>query len=98
MGQKTTARGLDIKFDHEDDPWAEATLLASGVREPLRNTLAHRFTVRLGGDFETHHVHTSGHVFRVRLRGTGSVVGKDVLILMKVAGDGLALRGNDRER
>ncbi len=36
-------------------------------------------TVRLGADFETHHVHTMGYVFRVRMRGTGPVVGKEVL-------------------
>ena len=88
LGKKTTARGLDLKFDHDDDPWAEAILLAPGVGEPRRNTLAHRLTVRLGSDFATHHVHTSGYAFRVRLRGTGLVVGKEVLIMMKVDRDG----------
>jgi hypothetical protein len=74
LGSKTTARGLDVKFDHDDDPQAEASFFAEGAADESRNTLANRTTVRLGSVFETHHVHTRGYVFRVRLRGTGDVV------------------------
>jgi hypothetical protein len=88
LGSKTTAEGLNLKFDHDDDPQAEASFLIDPAMTREGNTLAHRVTVRLSDEFETHHVHTRGHVFRVRLRGTGSVVGKEVLIQMHVMSDG----------
>lgn len=89
LGSRTTAKGLNLRFDHDDDPQARATLLAP--REPkanAKNTLANTLTVRLSDRFETHHVHTGGYVFRIRLRGTGTVVGKDVRVQMVVSGDG----------
>lgn len=88
LGSKTTANGLHLRFDHDDDPEAEATLLADPRRPEKSSTLAHRLSVRLGDEFETHHVHTRGFAFRVRMRGTGPVVGKEVRIQMHVRGDG----------
>lgn len=87
LGSKTTADGLNLKFDHDDDPQAEASFLVSGAERPLQNGMANRLTVRLEADFETHHVHTMGYVFRVRMRGTGPVVGKEVRIQIHVYGD-----------
>lgn len=88
LGSKTRAEGLHLRFDHDDDPQAEASFLIDPATSGKGNTLAHRVTVRLGDAFETHHVHTRGYVFRVRLRGTGPVVGKEVLIQMHVRSDG----------
>lgn len=89
LGSKTTANGLDLRFDHDDDPQAEATLFVPG-REGDRPTasLANRITVDLEQDWETHHVHTSGYAFQVRLRGTGAVVGRQTRIQMVVDGKG----------
>lgn len=86
LGSRTMADGLRLKFDHDDDPEAEASFV---IEDRTRtNSLAQRKTVRLTGDFETHHVHTRGYVFRVRVRGTGAVVGKEIRIQMHVHGDG----------
>jgi hypothetical protein len=94
LGSRTEARGLDLCFDHDDDPQAEATLLApEDIRTKKRSTFGHARTVRLGEEVEEHHVHTSGWVFRARLRGTGAVVGRDVRLLMIVGSDGRPLGG-----
>ena len=86
LGKLTTADGLRLKFDHDDDPQAEASFMVE--ERNVINALGQRLTVRLTDDFETHHVHNRGYVFRVRLRGTGPVVGKEVRIQMHVHGDG----------
>lgn len=86
LGSRTVADGLRLRFDHDDDPQAEASFMIED-REKL-NALANRKRVRLSEAFETHHVHTRGHVFRVRLRGTGGVVGKEVRIQMHVHSNG----------
>jgi hypothetical protein len=88
LGQKTTADGLNLKFDHDDDPWAQASYLPRGGRDTARSTTANRKTVRLRRDLETHHVHTRGYVFRVRMRGTEPVIGKAIKVQMHVRGDG----------
>lgn len=88
LGSRTTADSMRLKFDHDDDPQAEATFLADPSKPEKRNTLSNMHTVRLAKDFETHHVHTRGYVFRARLRGTEPVVGKEVRLLMKVNGNG----------
>ena len=93
LGSKTTARGLDLKFDHDDDPQAEASFFVEAGPGRTGSSLANRMTVRLGPDFETHHVHTRGYVFRVRLRGTEPVMGKEVRIQMHVGGDGRPIGG-----
>ena len=93
LGSKTTADGLKLKFDHDDDPEAEATFLVNPSVTKKRNSLSLRTAVRLGSDFQTHHVHTRGHVFRVRMRGTGPVVGKQVKLLMHVEGNGTPFGG-----
>jgi len=93
LGSKTTADGLKLKFDHDDDPQAEATFLVDPAVTKKRNSLSLRNTVRLGSDFQTHHVHTRGYVFRVRMRGTGPVVGKQVKLLMHVEGNGTPFGG-----
>ena len=94
LGSKTEADGLRVKFDHDDDPQAEATFLVDPSITKKRNSLALRHVIRLGSDFQTHHVHTRGHVFRVRVRGTGRVVGKEVKLLMHVADDGTPFGGS----
>lgn len=81
VGSATTVDGLRIKFDADDDPQAEATLALPGGRKG--GGVSRRITVRLGADFQTYHAHTAGHVFRVRMRGTGGVIGKQVCIMMK---------------
>ena len=89
-GAATTVNGLDLKFDHDDDPKAEASFFVGNHGERRRRgTLALPLTVRLKADFETHHVHTRGWIFRVRLRGTGGVVGKEVRLGMHVTGNGV---------
>jgi hypothetical protein len=93
LGSRTTADGLNLKFDHDDDPEAEATFLVDPSKTKQGNMLAHSLTVRLGSEFESHHVHTRGYVFRVRMRGTGPVVGKEVRIQMHVASDGTPYGG-----
>lgn len=87
-GSATQARGLNLRFEHDDDPQAEATMLAPGRSGRGRNVLTNVRTIRLPAEFEDHHVHTSGYIFRVRLRGTGSVVGKEVRLGMLVDGKG----------
>ncbi|MFQ5982829.1 MAG: hypothetical protein ACE5KS_05595 [Woeseiaceae bacterium] len=85
LGQLTTADGLNLKFDHDDDPQAEAMLLAPGVNnEKLRNSLANNLHITLEENFRTFHVHTDGYVFRIRARGTGKVVGKQTCLKMAV--------------
>jgi hypothetical protein len=93
LGSRTSADGLRLRFDHDDDPQAEATFLVDPAGCAKANTLSHRMTVRLGADYESFHVHTRGHAFRVRMRGTGAVVGKEVCIMMRVRGDGTPLGG-----
>ena len=85
LGELTTADGLNIKFDHDDDPQAEALMLAPGVaNERPGNSLANNLPITLGADFETYHVHTGGFVFRIRARGTGNVVGKQTRLQMAI--------------
>ena len=88
LGSRTTAEGLRLRFDHDDDPQAEASFLVGDSERRSSTTLANRKTVRLAEEFETHHVHTRGYVFQVRLRGAGPVVGKEVRIQMHVDGNG----------
>lgn len=94
LGSKTTTRGLDVRFDHDDDPQAEATLFVQeGAGDGSTSTLANRITVDLEDEFVTHHVHTAGFVFRIRLRGTGQVVGRQTRIQMVVDGKGQPVGG-----
>ena len=94
LGNKTTVRGLDVRFDHDDDPQAEATLLVSEHSgEGSNSTLANSLTVDLEEEFVSHHVHTAGFVFRIRLRGTGKVVGRQTRIQMVVDGSGRPVGG-----
>lgn len=86
LGRATTARGLDLKFEADDDPAARALLRLPGVPEKRRLALANSVAVRLAPDYETHHVHTAGYVLRVRLRGASGVVGREVRIQMVVDG------------
>lgn len=79
LGSRTEAEGLGLRFDHDDDPEAEAWLLARRPPEGKRSQANVR-TVTLQSAFSTHHVHARGSVFRIRLRGTGTVVGKEVEI------------------
>lgn len=85
VGSATTVRGIDLRFDSDDDPAARATLLAPESQRGTRgNLLSNKVTISLTGTFETHHVHTSGWVFRVTLRGTGKTVGRQVQLGMAV--------------
>lgn len=93
LGKKTTARGLDLRFDHDDDPQAEASYFADGAEARKGSSFANGVEVRLTASFETHHVHTSGHVFRVRVRGTEPVIGRSVKMKMHVFNDGSARCG-----
>jgi len=93
LGREPRADGLRLRFDHDDDPAAEATLALAGTDGPFRNTLSNRVTIRLADDFKTHHVHTGGYVFRARLRGTGDVVGREVRLKMLVDGSGRPVGG-----
>ncbi|MGI9627377.1 MAG: hypothetical protein ACR2QM_11125 [Longimicrobiales bacterium] len=94
LGTKTSTRGIDVRFDHDDDPQAEATLYVPG-RSPGESTqsLANRMTVDLESEFTDYHVHTSGYVFRIRMRGTGKIVGRQTRIQMVVDGSGRAVGG-----
>ena len=87
-GSATQTRGLHLLFDHDDDPQAEATMLLPGREGRGRNAFTNIHTIRLPADFQDFHVHTGGYVFRVRLRGTGNVVGKEVRLGMLVDGKG----------
>ena len=85
LGSKTTARGLDLKFDADDDPQAEAMIPVPDLDAARSsNGLANRLTITLSDQFESHHVHTGGYVFRVRLRGSGKIIGKEVLLKMVI--------------
>lgn len=84
LGSRTVAHGLHLRFNHDDDPQAEATMLLPGLDKLPHNLLSNRVTVRLGSTFETHHVHTGGFVFRVTMRGSPEVVGKQTIIQMLV--------------
>lgn len=86
LGSRTSAEGLNLRFDADDDPEAEATLILPGAKGD--SGMCNMTTVRLGADFETFHTHTAGHVFRIRMRGTGTVVGREVRLLMKVGAGG----------
>lgn len=85
-GCATRTRGLDVRFDADDDPEAEATLRLPDAPETARSTYANVRTVRLTDSFVTHHAHTAGHVFRIRLAGRDAVVGKEVRLQMVMAG------------
>ena len=88
-GRRTQAEGLNLRFDHDDDPQAEATLLVPEFERASRsNTFSHVLTIDLSNSWETHHVHTSGYVFRIRLRGDSVVAGKQVQLRMVVGSDG----------
>jgi len=87
LGIKTTARGLDLRFDHDDDPQASATLLFPGYDLSLnRSRFGQSRTITLTSAFATHHVQNSGYVFRVSLRGTGDVIDRQVRIKMVIDG------------
>lgn len=88
LGSRTTTRGLDIRFDADDDPEAEATHILESAPSRTGAMFAPRHPVRLTGDWSEHHVHTRGYVARIRLRGTGQAVGRQVMFMMKVAGNG----------
>lgn len=90
LGSRTSAQGLNLKFDHDDDPEAEATILVPNAPRSRGSMFSPRLTVRLGSDFETFHVHNRGWVFRASVRGTGRTIGKEVLAMMKVRGNGSA--------
>ena len=93
LGSRTIARGLHLRFDHDDDPEARATFLVDPTVTKKRSSLALTNTVRLPAEFQTFHVHTRGYVFRVRMRGTGPVVGKQVQIEMHVTDRGVPWGG-----
>lgn len=93
LGSRTRADGLKLRFDHDDDPQAEASLLVPAGGRASRGALANSRTIRLAPEFETHHVHTAGHVFRLRLRGTGEVAGREVRIQMAVDDAGRPFAG-----
>lgn len=85
LGIKTSANGLDLKFDHDDDPQAEATLYVPGLDAGYTGGgFSTPFTVRLTEAFRTHHAHNSGFVFQVSLRGAPGVIGKEIRIKMVV--------------
>jgi len=88
LGSKTAADGLRLRFDADDDPQAEAALLVPQHDRAGGNRFGHSRTITLSRDFTDEHVHTSGYVFRLRLRGTGATVGKQVEIKMKVGSNG----------
>lgn len=83
LGKATVARGLDLRFDHDDDPRAQAWLLLPEAPRQKPGTLgAQARTVTLSETFDTYHVHSMGHVFRIEMRGTGGAVGKEVRLHM----------------
>lgn len=84
LGSRTHARRLDLKFDHDDDPKAEATLRLPDANSDNIGKVSNRVVVTLTDTFQTVHVHTMGYVFQVSLRGTGAVVDKQVIIKMMV--------------
>ena len=86
LGSKTTADGMNLRFDHDDDPEAEASFMIEDRGKA--SSLANRMTIRLTDAFETYHVHTRGYIFRVSVRGTGPVVGKDIRMAMRMHTDG----------
>ncbi len=88
LGSMTVAEGLNLKFGHDDDPAAEAVLNAPRGGCKIPNTrFGNHVTITLSDLFETHHVHTSGHAFQVRLCGTGEVIGREVRLKMTVGND-----------
>lgn len=100
LGSKTTAEGLKLRFDADDDPQAEAKFFAGEARA-AGNRFAHSQTLTLSSEFTTEHIHTAGYVFRVRLRGTGATVGKQVDMKMMVLSNGEPWAGlieNDDDR
>jgi hypothetical protein len=85
LGSLTSSNGLNLKFDHNDDPQAEAMIFAPGASDDTtRSRLSNRVTIELPEEFTTFHVHTAGYVFRVRAKGTGGVVGKEICLKMAV--------------
>lgn len=88
LGTLTTADGLNLKFDHDDDPQAEACFLPLESETSRGSSIGRRATVRLTNEFETYHVHNRGYVFQVRVRGSEPVVGKEIRIQMHVHGNG----------
>lgn len=94
LGSKTTTRGIHVRFDHDDDPQAEATLFVPGRTPEERTTsVANRLTVDLESAFTDYHVHTGGYVFRIRMRGTGDIIGRQTRIQMVVDGSGEPIGG-----
>ena len=86
LGRLTTADGLNLKFDHNDDPQAEAMLLAPGVDPQHRvSNFANTLPIQLSATFQTFHVHTAGYIFKLRARGTGKVVDKTTRIQMVIS-------------
>lgn len=92
LGSRTSAHGLSLLFEADDDPQAEATLFVPG-KEGSKGGLANKLTISLSDSFQTHHVHTAGYAFRVSVRGHGAVVGKQTQISMIVDRAGKAVGG-----
>ena len=93
LGSETRADGLRLRFDADDDPAAEARFLAPTHERASRSSFGQGRTITLGDEFVTEHVHTAGYVFRIRLRGVGAVVGKQVEIKMMVGTNGKPAAG-----
>lgn len=66
LGSATHVDGIRLRFEADDDPAAEATLLVPGREGAPHNALANRHTIRLAEAFETHHVHTGWRSWRSR--------------------------------
>lgn len=94
LGAGTSAEGLRLLFHAEDDPAASATLEAPREhRSSRRSSYWNGRSVELGEDYEIFHVHTAGHIFRVRLRGEAGIAGRHVQLLMVVGSDGRPVGG-----
>lgn len=65
-------------------------LFLPGVNRP-GNTPTNARLVQLQADPATEHVVSNGHAFVVRMRGTGSVIGKHVMLSMLVDSGGRPL-------
>ncbi len=87
LGSMTEARGLDLKFEHDNDPEAQALFIVPqslGGSLGQGNTFCNSSTVTLGHEMADYHTHSAGFVFRVRMKGTGGVAGRKTVIQMVV--------------
>lgn len=87
LGTETRAEGLDLFFNADDDPAAQATIMLTESKDK-KMLVANNVSVPLTADFQTHISASGSYAAVVELRADPGVVGRSVNVQMLVSPDG----------